>query len=627
MLLAFPGAAQTSLFEATSGMELFPCEQSSLSCTTMTMPLDHQANDPSQTIDITFALSFASEESRGILVYLVGGPGASGLSVVEDYLGSIDERLAQEMDVVFFDQRGIGTAHGLSCPVAMGILDSASTSLADPEGVKFATKAFVDDCIAELGRESLLPFVGTDQAIQDLEAFRQQAGAPKLWLYGESYGTQFVQAYAARYPDAVAGVVLDGVVDLNLDSAGFYRRYVLGAEAILKKTFAACDADADCAADMGEDAAAAYDKLAATLAGGPIKVPVTHANGTVSERSLTLGQLETNAFLALYSQTGRADFLRVLAAANQGNFFPMLQLAYANTYIDPETEVGYADPGWFGAAYYAITCTDYDSGTGTPDERADAILAEANALAPEAPRLLRSYFMERIVCAYWPYQGPATRPPVFAGGNYPTLILNGEADPITPPSMAYTVLDEAQNAYGVFMENGPHVIYGRGLPCPDNVVHDLMVNGRRPAVAEQLCSQNFLDTYLPLTLKGAAEKSDPFAVARAVDRELVLSIPYSGWDGTTAMTFACDFGGRISVIASFRGTEFAFDACRFWPDIVVSGTGFETTSGEDDEAVLTLEVTGPSSGDLVLRYSLRDESYSLTGTWNGQPVRLPRSGI
>jgi pimeloyl-ACP methyl ester carboxylesterase len=625
--LASPVAAETSLFAATAGMELFPCEQSTLSCATVAMPLDHLANDPSRTIDITFALSFASVESRGILTYIVGGPGVSGLSVAEDYLGSFDEKLTQYMDVVFIDQRGTGVRHGLACPVAQGIFDSASASLADPEGTKTIARTYVSACLAEMDRDEILPFVGSDQAIRDLEVFRQMIGAPRVWLYGESYGTQFVQGYATRFPDAVAGVVMDGVVDLNLDSAGFYRRYILGAEAILARAFAACNADADCSTDMGEDAALAYDRLAARLAMGPITVPLSLADGSTVNRNLTLGQLEGNAFLSLYGPSGRASFLRVLAAANRGNLFPMLQLAYSNARIDPETEIGALDPGWFGAAYFAITCMDYDSGAGTPDERADAILAEAAAFAPEAPRLLRSYFIERIACAYWPHQGPAIRPPVFAGGDYPTLILNGEADPITPPSMAYSVLDEARNAYGVFIQNGPHVIWGRGLACPDEIVYDLMIDGKSPAATEQLCKQGFLDNYLPLTLSDAAGKSDAFAVARAVESELALSIPYSRWDGFTPMTFACDHGGRIAVTGSEGGTALRFTDCRFWPDVTVNGTGLQTSGGRHDDMVLTLGITGPSSGDLVLRHSLRDEAYGLSGTWDGRPARLPRSGI
>jgi pimeloyl-ACP methyl ester carboxylesterase len=190
-LLSAPASAQ-SLHDATAGLDLFPCDLSALSCTTLTLPLDHRANDPDKTIDITFALSFASVESKGILFYFVGGPGGSGLASAESYLSAFDESLIQYMDVVFVDQRGTGPNHGLSCPVAQARFDVVDLSVTDPEGAKSAARTYVADCTAELNRDDLLPFVASDQAIRDSEAFRQMIGAPKVWLYGESYGTQFV---------------------------------------------------------------------------------------------------------------------------------------------------------------------------------------------------------------------------------------------------------------------------------------------------------------------------------------------------------------------------------------------------------------------------------------------------
>jgi pimeloyl-ACP methyl ester carboxylesterase len=625
-LLAAPAAAETSLFDATAGMELSPCELSTLSCTTLTLPLDHFANDPSKTIDITFALSFASVESRGILFYFVGGPGASGLASAENYLSSFDESLTQYMDIVFVDQRGTGPDHGLACPVAQAIFDSAPVSVTDPQGAMAAARSYVADCTRELGRDDLLPFVSSDQAIRDSEAFRQRIGAPRVWLYGESYGTQFVQAYAAQFPQAVRGVVLDGVVDLNLDAPGFYARYTAAAEAILNRTFAACDALAACAADMQDDAGRVYDRLAAQLAKGPIDVPLTLADGRTVTRKLTTGLLEANAFYALYSPEGRADFLRVLAAAGRGNLVPMLHLGYSNMYIDPETEIGIDDPGWFSAAFYAITCTDYDSGPGTTaEDRAAAIMAEAAAFAPSAPRLVRSYFMERLACAYWPHQGTATRPAPFAGGDYPTLILNSDADPITPISMAYSVMDSARNAYGVFLRGGPHVIWGRGIACPDGIVYDLLIDGQTPDAAEQHCEQDLLADYAPLTLTDPAQMAEPVAVARAVEVELYQNIPLGNWDGMHPITLGCDYGGTLTAEATYSGTDYSFSNCRFWPDLAVTGTGVETTSGEDQDGMtLTLSVSGRHEGTIVYRYRTRDEAWTISGTWDGQPAQLPR---
>jgi pimeloyl-ACP methyl ester carboxylesterase len=623
-LMSAPMQAQ-SLEQATLRLDLQSCEESSLLCVTLPMPLDHRANDPSNTIDITFALSYADVESRGILFFFVGGPGASGLASAENYLSSFDESLTDYMDIVFVDQRGTGPDHGLSCPDAQARFDAAPLSLNDPEGAKAAARAYVADCIAQLDRAELLPFVASDQAIRDSEAFRKLIGAPKVWLYGESYGTQFVQGYAATYPSAVKGVVLDGVVDLSLDAPQFYTAYTIAAEEILTRTLAACMDIAPCARDMGRDATAVYDDLAARLQAGPVEVPFPRADGTVEPRQLTSGFLESSAFYALYAPEGRAEFLRALAAAERGNLLPMLHLGYVNAYIDPETLEGVDDPGWFGAAFYAITCTDYDSGSGTPDERADRILAKARDHAPNAPRLLRSFFQEQLACAYWPHQGPAERPARYAGGDWPTLILNADADPITPAGMAYDLLDNARNAYGVIMAGGPHVIWGRGFDCPDKIVQALMFDGSLPVAREQLCEQDLIAPYVPLTLTDPAQLADPLAVARAVEDELYQLIPLTVWDGYDPLTIGCDFGGSLTVSATTDGTSYRLSDCRLWPDLAISGTGTEVNAGRDDDGLtLQLRAEGAQGGDIAYLHRWNDEAISLSGQWNGQPATLPR---
>lgn len=624
-LLASPAAAELSLQDAASGLDLYPCEFSSLSCTTLTVPLDHRANDPSRTLDITFALSFATNESRGILFYFVGGPGASGLASADSYLSAFDPALTENMDIVFVDQRGIGPVHGLACPRAQARFDIAPAPLSDPEGILATARSYVADCTAEMGADDLLPVVNTDQAVRDSELFRQKIGAPRVWLYGESYGTQLVQAYATQFPDAVRGVILDGVVDLTLTAEGFYRRYTLASEALLTETFVLCTGIAACRADFPGDPAKVYDDLAARLLAAPITVPYTLADGTQVPRQMTSGLLEANAFYALYSPEGRAEFLRALAAAGRGNLVPMLQLGYSNMYIDPETEIGIEDPGWYGAAYYGITCSDYGSGSGTPEERAARILDEARALAPQAPRLLRSYFLERVACAYWPHQGPDTRPAPYAGGSFPTLVLNGDHDPITPISMAYSVLDDAANAYGVFMKGGPHVTWGRGLACPDTIVQALLYDGTLPAAREQLCEQDPVADYAPLTLTDPAQMQDAFTVARAVETELLKYIPLAGWSGEHPATYGCPLGGTLVAAPIDRGTEFSFSDCRFWTDLAFSGSAIEVSADAPDDGItLFLTLSGAQQGKLTYLHRTTDQAYSLSGTWNGQPAALPR---
>lgn len=627
LLAASSGAvAETGLADRLMALGASPCADSDLTCLTLPMPVDRRANDPEKTVDITFAVSLATEDSKGILFYFVGGPGGSGLAAAPDYLPYIDENLTAQMDIVFVDQRGTGSVHGLDCPAAQARLDSADTSPDRPEEAIALAKAYVDGCIAELDVGDFLAHVTTDEAIADSEAFRAAIGAPKVWLYGESYGTQLVQAYATQHPDAVRGVIIDGVVDLNLSTEGFYAAYIRAGERLLGQVFAACRNLPHCADDMGGEAMAVYDRLAESLAKAPLPVDFVLADGSVAQRQMTKALLEAAAFNALYGPDGKAGFLRALAAAGRGDMVPLLLNAYGSLSIDPQTMQGEHDPAWSGAAYYAITCTDYGSGVGTPDENARAIMDEARALAPEAPRLLRSYYMERLVCAYWPHQGPEARPEPFAGGDYPTLVLNGDADPITPITMSYSVLDHARNSYGIFQKGGPHVIYGRETGCPDVTVNDVLLKATLPPAREMQCATDFVGSYTPLTLIEASAGSDPLALVRAVETEVEQSEELAIWDGEDPVTIGCNHGGTLTATPTDTGTDYAFAGCAFWPGLSVSGKGALTDDdGDKDGLALDLDVSGGHQGALSYRRSEAAESWYLSGRYDGKDVGTTRT--
>ena len=594
-----------------------PCRVGNLTCVSVEVPVDRRANT-GPTIKIEYSVSFASGESKGILFYVVGGPGGSGIGVADDYLAAFDKRLTENMDIVFFDQRGVGPDHGVECPKAQGAFDLSDLSVERADEAIASAKRFATDCTAELKSRDLLGFLDTEQAIRDLEEFRQKIGTPKVWIYGESYGTQFSQQYATHYPTAVKGVVLDGVVDLALDFDGYYASYTEAAEKILARVLAACGDRAACAKDMQGDAAVVYDSLAAKA---PIEVEFRRGDGTSVERQLTSAMLEANAFYALYGPDDRATFLRALAAASRGELLPMLRLSYSNLAIDPETEEGVPDSSWFGAAYYAITCTDYGEGTDDGEETARMIIERAKAFASRAPRLLRVYFAERLACAFWPKRGSKERPKPYAGGEFPTLILNADADPITPIPMSYAILDNAKNGYMVAMQNGPHVIWGRGLSCPDEIVFALMFDGTTPDDKEQVCTQDLLGSYTPLTLTDAAAAGDPFRVARAVETEIAQSPELANWDGGDPLAVGCSFGGAVDVSAAEEGTAYTFSKCAWWPDLVLDGSG---TQIEEGGLTLDLAVSGGHQGQITYSHNTTTDAMTITGRYDGKTVATPR---
>jgi len=602
-----------------------PCRVGNLTCVSVEVPVDHRANTVGPTIKIEYSVSFASKESKGILFYLVGGPGGSGIGVADEFLAAYDERLTKNMDIVFFDQRGIGPDHGIECPKAQGVFDLAEVTIDHPDKAIAAAKKFATDCAAELKSRDLLNFVDTEQAIRDLEAFRQKIGAPKVWLYGESYGTQFSQQYATAFPTAIKGVVVDGVVDLTLDFDGYYASYTESAEKILTRVLRACSEIPGCREDMQGDAASAYDALADKAAKAPIEVEFPLADGTIAKRHLTSSMMAANAFYALYGPDDRAKFLRGLAAASRGQLLPMLRLAYSNLAIDSETEEGTADPTWFGAAYYAITCSDYGEGSADGEATARQILERAKAFAPYAPRLLRSYFAERLACAFWPKRGTKERPKPYAGGGFPTLILNADTDPITPITQSYAILDRAKDAYMVAMKNGPHVIWGRGLTCPDEIVFSLMFDGTLPEAKEQVCTQDFIGTYTPLTLTEMSAAGDPFRVAQALETEINQSPELGNWGGSDPLSVGCDFGGAVEVSAAEEGTAYTFNKCAWWPNTILDGSGTQIDDGVENVGLtLDLSVSGLHQGQITYRHNTATDATTLTGTYDGKAVTTPR---
>lgn len=612
LLIAQPALAQPDLKSLLKKLGGQPCASGALTCVTLKVAKDHRANDPKATLDISFAVNLATKRSKGVLFYVVGGPGYSGLLAADSYLSAFDANLTENMDIVFFDQRGIGGASGLTCPNAQAVFDTAEMPLNDSGTAAQTAQTYVKNCLSELKAPELLAVVDTDQAIRDLEQFRLAIGAPRVWIYGESYGTQFAQQYATAFPRAIKGVILDGVVDLNLSFEGFSDRYTSSAERILARLFDACNVVAGCATDMGGSAAAAYDTLSARLKSKPARVQFPLPDGSLKPRSFSAGALESNAFYALYGPDDRASFLRALAAAAHGALVPMQRLSDANLTIDPATESEIADPSWFGAAYYAVTCSDYSDEGATPGAKVALILAQAKAFAPKAPRLLHDYYAERLVCAYWPKSGPATRPEPFAGGDYPTLVMNGTMDPITPVTMAYSVYHHVKNGSIVVMQGGPHVIWGRGFACPDKIVADLMFDGKTPDAAVQVCTQDFIGSYQALTDPSAG----PLALLHGLKAEIDLS-DLSGFGGGDPVSAACDFGGSITASAAKNATAYAFAACAMWPGLVIDGSGKDVP---DQGLSLKLQVSGSHTGDLTYHTSAVTEAATLDGTYDGKPA-------
>lgn len=156
-----------------------------------------------------------------------------------------------------------------------------------------------------------------------------------------------------------------------------------------------------------------------------------------------------------------------------------------------------------------------------------------------------------------------------------------------------------------------------------------MLDGRQPETPEQLCRQSFLDTYVGLTLTALDAAADPFALARAIENELVQSPEISNWDGETELAVGCNFGGSITVTASETATEYAFKDCAWWQGVKIGGSGsiVEADDGaKPDGLTLDLDISGTHQGKFAYRHDTTTDAMSLAGTYDGKNLKTPRPG-
>ena len=625
---AGPAALTTAASPAAAALHVTerPCPDSIFTCVTLTVPRDHFSADGGPTFRVTFAIHRATLAARkGVFVTVTGGPGTSGIAAADSYTAAFDPRIVEDYDIVFFDQRGIGRSRPLQCPDAALAFYSFPGEPAQTwsRGLAYAgaAKRFARDCVAETGvSPSQLRFFSTRQAVEDLELLRTWLGAPKIDLYGESYGTQYAQAYAAAHPNRVHALYLDGPVDLTLTGIQYYTEDAHAFDTVLSMTLDTCSATLECRSDVvGHDALAQYDALARRLRQAPRTYSFVTAHGRVVQRTFTVGDLETAAAGSVYSTYDRMLFQRALAQASRGNLLPLARLASISLGQDPETLRPIPDPTWSDAMYYAVECMDYNYRVGSPAASARAYL-DAGVRPGMRDVRLGSVFYGDIPCAYWPVH-PATsaRPAPLVNTPYPVFVLASSTDPATPYAGALRIFGRLNNAYLIVQPGGPHIIFGRGNACIDDPVTAFLVDGQVPDQRRTFCDWAGVDSYVSIPAKTVAGYADALEAMGAVDDEINTNGDYWNWDGSGTLRYGCLDGGWIAHVASDTDANLELHACAFSRGLPLSGGGvLDYTDG-----TLSLTITGPQ--DTSLAYTRgADGVQSVTGTWFGTPVSITR---
>src|SRR5258706_8070126 len=190
-------------------LDLRPCRDAAEYCGELKRPFD--PDDPafgSINIHFEFYTHSAAGKSAGTLVATEGGPGYPATGSREDYL-TLFKPLMPDHDVLMMDNRGTGQSGAIDC-------HELQTS------EKWIVES-VAACGASLGERA--PLYSTVYAADDLAAIVDALGLGKIDLYGDSYGTYFEQAFAARHPNALRSIVLDGAYPLTGPDYAWYPTY------------------------------------------------------------------------------------------------------------------------------------------------------------------------------------------------------------------------------------------------------------------------------------------------------------------------------------------------------------------------------------------------------------------
>lgn len=394
-----------------------PCPDG-MRCGSVTVPLD-RANPSGGTIGIAYALLPRTDSSRPPLSTIVPNPGGPGDSTTAfaPYRSAFAP-VRERRDILLIDTRGTGASGALSCP-----------SLAAQNPLSIDKPAIGALCGRDLGARAGL--YGSAAVADDIEAVRAAVGADQLDLWGDSYGTFLMPVYAARHPEHVRSIVLDGAFPVAFDPWG--RDVLAGVRRVIGLV---CRRTHRCS---GRHVLAAVGRLGRRLRAHPLTFSAHSPLGRVK---LALGERELASVVfgggdpAVYGPLPAA-----VDAALDGDYALLERLVFADR---AGLVAGLTfDPAQFSVAAGAATsCHDYPRPydlAATPAQRRGQY---RSALATLDPAQFRPFSPSAWLsapidagpgCLDWPADPTAGSPlQGHSLPDVPVLVQSGDLDSNTP---------------------------------------------------------------------------------------------------------------------------------------------------------------------------------------------------
>jgi pimeloyl-ACP methyl ester carboxylesterase len=561
----------------------------------------------------------------GTIVAVEGGPGYPSTGTYEEYTGTFRRSLADH-DLLMVDNRGTGDSALIRCRALQRFHERSPA-----EGPRF--DRLVGRCAAHLDREyrtragrpiHAADLFATEYAVGDLHAVLRRLHTGRVQLYGDSYGSWFAQAFAARYPRQLRSVILDSTYPIHrLDP--WYASSGLVARQAMDRV---CARDPGCRTDAGTGTPVTrLARLLARLRARPIHGSIAWLGG---RRTISV----TPRRLVDLVQDGGSDpwpwreLDASVRAALAGDATPLLRLA-----VEGDDNGGDADPTYFSDGdYMAVSCTDYPQLFAMTAGRAErrrqlrqAIAAEPrSAFRPFTPAewvTMSAYSETYDACLDWPR--PVHRAPVQAPvgarrlpARVPVLIVGGDLDDLTPlhdarrfgPTLGRTVrVVDLPNTVHVTSEGDTYLT--AGAACARRIIDRFVAAPGRLRTLDTRCAGRIPHLHTPGAYPRTLAAARPAHVvagprlAPAIRRAVTVAAGALG-DVTIlhAETGAARGPGLRGGSWSVRAGAVRLHRVRFVADATVSGAGRFRLAGNVTRGRLTVRGRGLPATTIVLRW-------------------------
>lgn len=445
-------------------------------CATVSVPLDYEA--PSgERISVALKKRPASREAIGTLLINPGGPGGSGVELVDSVEGYFSDALLDAYDVVGFDPRGVGASTAVDC-LTDAELDAERAGSQDDvvaqDVVGEQARAEVAEqasglersCQARTATAGLLDHIDTVSAARDLDVLRALVGDQRLTYLGYSYGTYLGATYADLFPANVGRMVLDGAIDPTLTGAELAAGQARGFEAALRSYVAHCQEGDGCPLTGDVDGGVSQVRDFLTRA-RTNPVPTSD-----QDRPLT-GDLATSAVIGvLYQDESWSTLTQALNQAMLQNDGSVL-LYIADVFASRNSDGTYSGNG--DEVINAINCLDYPV-TGDPATWD----AQASELEADSPTFGSQLAYADQYCQAWGHPSTREHAPIRAAGAAPVLVVGTTGDPATPYEWSQALASQLDSARLVTWEGQGHTAYGRSGSCVTTAVDAYLLAGTLP---------------------------------------------------------------------------------------------------------------------------------------------------